>query len=50
VRLKEWLESGDYIGWLATPADKPGAVVGGARVQLQLILPRLKVRFKFVIS
>jgi hypothetical protein len=20
VRLKEWLESGDYIGWLATPA------------------------------
>ena len=39
-RLKEWLESGDYIGWLATPADKPGTVVGGAGVQLQAILPR----------
>jgi len=40
LRLKEWLESGDYIGWLATPADKPGTVVGGAGVQLQPILPR----------
>jgi GNAT superfamily N-acetyltransferase len=40
VRLKEWLESGDYIGWLATPADKPETVVGGAGVQLQPILPR----------
>ena len=40
VRLKEWLESGDYIGWLATPADKPQTVVGGAGVQLQPILPR----------
>jgi len=40
LRLKEWLESGDYIGWLATPADKPGTVVGGAGVQLQPIMPR----------
>src|SRR6266404_5276404 len=40
LRLKEWLESGDYIGWLATPADKPETVVGGAGVQLQPILPR----------
>jgi GNAT superfamily N-acetyltransferase len=40
VQLKEWLESGDYIGWLATPADKPETVVGGAGVQLQPILPR----------
>jgi GNAT superfamily N-acetyltransferase len=39
-RLKEWLESGDYIGWLATPADEPETVVGGAGVQLQPILPR----------
>ena len=39
LRLKEWLESGDYIGWLATPADKP-ETVGGAGVQLQPILPR----------
>jgi len=40
LRLKECLESGDYIGWLATPADKPEAAVGGAGVQLQPILPR----------
>ena len=40
VRLKEWLDSGDYIGWLATPADKPETIVGGAGVQVQPILPR----------
>ena len=40
LRLKEWLESGDYISWLATPADKPETVVAGAGVQLQPILPR----------
>src|SRR6266404_6969648 len=40
LRLKEWLESGDYIGWLAAPADSPESVVGGAGVQLQPILPR----------
>jgi len=38
--LKEWLDSGDYVGWLATPADQPEIVVGGAGVQLQPILPR----------
>jgi GNAT superfamily N-acetyltransferase len=40
ARLKEWLDSGDYVGWLATPADQPETVVGGAGVQLQPILPR----------
>ena len=40
VRLKEWLESGDYIGWFATRSDKPETIVGGAGVQLQPILPR----------
>ncbi len=40
VRLKEWLDSGDYVGWLAAPADQPEIVVGGAGVQLQPILPR----------
>ena len=40
ARLKEWLGSGDYVGWLATPADQPEMVVGGAGVQLQPILPR----------
>jgi GNAT superfamily N-acetyltransferase len=40
ARLKEWLDSGDYVGWLATPVDQPEMVVGGAGVQLQPILPR----------
>ena len=40
TRLEEWLTSGDYVGWLATPADQPELVVGGAGVQLQRILPR----------
>jgi len=40
ARLEQWIDSGDYIGWLATPADKPETVVGGAGVQLQSILPR----------
>jgi GNAT superfamily N-acetyltransferase len=40
LRLKEWLKSGDYIGWLATPTDKPDTIVGGAGIQLQPILPR----------
>ena len=40
TRLEEWLTSGDYIGWLATPADQSELVVGGAGVQLQRILPR----------
>jgi GNAT superfamily N-acetyltransferase len=40
ARLDQWLESGDYVGWLATPADQPETVVGGAGVQLQPILPR----------
>src|ERR1700676_2102583 len=39
TRLKEWLESGDYVGWLATPADESAKVVAGAGVQLQPILP-----------
>jgi len=34
------LGSGDYIGWLATSADKPKTIVGGAGVQVQPILPR----------
>src|SRR6266480_6520695 len=38
--LSEWLDSGDYVGWLATPADQPEMIVGGAGVQLHPILPR----------
>jgi GNAT superfamily N-acetyltransferase len=40
TRLKQWIDDGDYIGWLATPFDKPEMIVGGAGVQLQPILPR----------
>jgi len=27
ARLTQWLDSGDYIGWLATPADKPETII-----------------------
>jgi GNAT superfamily N-acetyltransferase len=40
VRLEQWIESGDYVGWLATPTGQPELVVAGAGVQLQPILPR----------
>ena len=39
-RLEQWIDTGNYIGWLATPADKPEMIVAGAGVQLQAILPR----------
>jgi GNAT superfamily N-acetyltransferase len=39
-RLEECLDKGNYIGWLASPADQPELVVAGAGVQLQPILPR----------
>jgi GNAT superfamily N-acetyltransferase len=39
-QLEQWIDSGDYIGWIATPADSPKTIVGGAGVQLQPILPR----------
>jgi GNAT superfamily N-acetyltransferase len=39
-RLQEWIESGEYIGWLAIAADKSETIVGGAGIQLQRILPR----------
>jgi len=39
-RLKQWINSGNYIGWLATPADEPEMILAGAGVQLQPILPR----------
>lgn len=39
ARLEQWIDSGQYFGWLATPADKPETIVGGAGIQLQPILP-----------
>ncbi len=40
ARLKEWINTGKYVGWLATLADDPKTIVGGAGVQVQSILPR----------
>jgi GNAT superfamily N-acetyltransferase len=40
TRLKQWIDNGKYIGWLAALSDKPEMIVGGAGVQLQPILPR----------
>ena len=40
ARIEDWLESGDYAGWLASLTDKPAVVVGGAGIQLEPILPR----------
>lgn len=39
ARLEEW-ERGDYLGWLASCADKLDVVIAGAGVHLQPILPR----------
>ena len=40
TRLEQWIDAGNYIGWLATPASEPEMIVAGAGVQLQPILPR----------
>ena len=38
-RLRDFLESGEYIGWLATPQQHPEIIAGGAGVQLRDVLP-----------
>jgi len=40
ARLEEWIDHGNYIGWVAAQANEPGVVVAGAGVQVQPILPR----------
>jgi GNAT superfamily N-acetyltransferase len=40
ARLEQWIHNGNYMGWLASPADEPELIVAGAGVQLQPILPR----------
>ena len=40
TRLEQWIDNGNYIGWLATPVDEPETIVAGAGVQFQPILPR----------
>jgi GNAT superfamily N-acetyltransferase len=38
-RVRELLISGEYVGWLASPADKPEQIVAGAGAQLRHVLP-----------
>lgn len=38
-RLRDLIMRGEYIGWLAIPADGPNIIAGGAGVQLRQVLP-----------
>ncbi len=39
ARLGDMLPHGDYLGWLAHPADAPATIVAGAGVQVRRVLP-----------
>jgi GNAT superfamily N-acetyltransferase len=39
VCLISMLQRGEYVGWLASPADRLDEVAGGAGVQLRQVLP-----------
>jgi GNAT superfamily N-acetyltransferase len=38
-RMREMLETGEYIGWLALPNDRNPKIIAGAGVQLRRVLP-----------
>jgi len=38
-RLRDFLQRGEYIGWLAVPTQNPDLIAGGAGVQLRDVLP-----------
>ncbi len=38
-RLREILETGEYIGWLASPNEPPDQIVAGVGAQLRNVLP-----------
>ena len=38
--LAAWLAAGEYVGWVACRADRPGEIVAGAGIQLRGLLPR----------
>ena len=42
--LREAMPRAEYIGWLASPDDRPDVVIAGAGVQLRRILPRPMTR------
>jgi GNAT superfamily N-acetyltransferase len=37
--LREVMPRGEYVGWLASPADAPGSIIAGAGAQLRNTLP-----------
>lgn len=39
ARLRAMLETSEYIGWLASPNDRPDQIVAGVGVQLRSVLP-----------
>lgn len=39
ARLKIMIPEGEYVGWLAAPAEDPATIVAGAGVQLRHALP-----------
>lgn len=39
ARLRSMFETGEYVGWLATPSGEPETVIAGAGVQLRKVLP-----------
>ena len=41
-RLGDLIARGQYIGWLAVPAQRPEIIAGGAGVQLRAVLPHPK--------
>jgi len=38
--IREWLEAGSYLGWLASPAGRSAEIIGGAGLLLRPMLPR----------
>jgi GNAT superfamily N-acetyltransferase len=38
-RLRDFLERGEYVGWLAMPRQRPDIIAGGAGIQLREVLP-----------
>ena len=38
--LAAWLESGDYVSFVASPQGRPGEIVAGAGIQIRKLLPR----------
>ena len=38
--IRAWLESGDYVSWVANPKGRPEEIVAGAGIQIRKLLPR----------